>query len=194
MCGQTDFNFAIFGGRRLLKRRSDSRRGIRAQTMSAQMTGKEEAMSKPLSAIIGLIAFAIATPSHAHDQAEAEKAVAAIVATYIEKYNSKDAAGVAALYAEDGILVPPGPMVAGRANIERAWQASFDAGRTGIRYDIKQIKPEGNIVLVVGQFTVKVPEGGSLQDRPGNFVNIYQWDGGALKFHVHSFSFMPSPR
>ena len=27
---------------------------------------------------------------------------------------------------------PPGPMVAGRdrANIEKAWQASFDAGRT----------------------------------------------------------------
>ena len=104
------------------------------------------------------------------------------------------AAGVAALYAEDGILVPPGAMVAGRANIEKALQASFDAGRTGIRYDIKQIRPEGNIVLVVGQFTVKVPEGGSLQDRPGNFVNVYQWDGSALKFRVDSFSFMPTPR
>jgi hypothetical protein len=33
---------------------------------------------------------------------------------------------------------------------------------------------------VVGQFTVKVPEGGRLQDRPGNFVNVYQWDGSAL--------------
>ena len=84
----------------------------------------------------------------------------------------------------------------------------FQAGRTskklgrhrltlagqGIRYDIKQIQTEGNIVLVVGQFTVKVPEGGSLQDRPGNFVNVYQWDGSALKFRVHSFSFMPAPR
>ena len=43
---------------------------------------------KILSAIVGLIALAIAIPSSAHDQAEAEKAVAAIVATYIEKYNS----------------------------------------------------------------------------------------------------------
>jgi uncharacterized protein (TIGR02246 family) len=151
-------------------------------------------MSKILSAIIGLMAFAIAAPSFAHDQTEAEKAVAVVVSTYIEKYNSKDAAGVAALYAEDGILVPPGPMVAGRANIEKAWQASFDAGRTGIRYDIKHIKSEGNLVLVVGQFTVKMPEGGNLQDRSGNFVNVYQWDGSALKFRVHSFSFMPTPR
>jgi len=151
-------------------------------------------MSKILSATIGLFALAIAIPSSAHDQAEAEKAVAALVATYIEKYNNKDAAGVAALYAEDGILVPPGPVVSGKANIEKAWQASFDAGRTGIRYDIKQVQPEGNIVLVVGQFTVKVPEGGSLQDRPGNFVNVYQWDGTALRFRIHSFSFIPVQR
>jgi uncharacterized protein (TIGR02246 family) len=154
----------------------------------------EGAMYRPLSAIIGLTAFVITVPSFAHDQAEAEKAVAAVVATYIEKYNNKDAAGVAALYAEDGVLVPPGPMVAGRANIEKAWQASFDSGRTGISYDIKQIKPEGNIVMVVGQFTVKVPESGSLQNRSGNFVNVYQWDGSALKFRVHSYSFMPIQR
>jgi uncharacterized protein (TIGR02246 family) len=151
-------------------------------------------MSKLLSTLTGLIAVVIATPSFAHDQAEAEKAVAANVATYIEKYNGKDAAGVAALYAEDGILVPPGPMVSGRVNIEKAWQASFDAGRTGIRYDIKRITAEGSIVLVVGQFTVKMPEDGSLRDRSGNFVNVYQWDGSALKFRVHSFSFMPTPR
>jgi uncharacterized protein (TIGR02246 family) len=154
----------------------------------------EGTMSRILSAIIELTVFSVTIPSFAHDQAEAEKAVAAVVATYIEKYNNKDAAGVAALYAEDGILVPPGPMAAGKANIEKAWQAAFDAGRTGIRYDIKQVQPEGNIVLVVGQFTVKVPEGGSLQDRPGNFVNVYQWDGSALKFRVHSFSFMPIQR
>ena len=45
-------------------------------------------MAKQLSAMIGLIAFAIATPAFAHDQAEAEKAVATVVATYVEKYNN----------------------------------------------------------------------------------------------------------
>jgi hypothetical protein len=53
----------------------------------AQMAGKGGAMSRTLSAMMGLIAFSIAIPSFAHDQAEAEKAVSAIVATY-EKYNS----------------------------------------------------------------------------------------------------------
>ena len=58
-------------------------------------------MSRILSVIIGLTVFFITIPSFARDQAEAEKAVAAVVATYIEKYNNKDAAGVAALWAED---------------------------------------------------------------------------------------------
>lgn len=45
-------------------------------------------MSRILSAIIGLTVFVVSIPSFAHDQAEAEKAVAALVATYIEKYNN----------------------------------------------------------------------------------------------------------
>jgi hypothetical protein len=56
--------------------------------MSAQLLEKGGEMSKRLSTMIGLIAFAIATPAFAHDQAEAEKAVAAVVATYVEKYNN----------------------------------------------------------------------------------------------------------
>ena len=36
------------------------------------------------------------------------------MATYIDRYNHKDAAGVAALYADDGVLVPPTSMVTGK--------------------------------------------------------------------------------
>jgi uncharacterized protein (TIGR02246 family) len=147
-------------------------------------------MSKLLAAVIGVGLSVVAVPSFARDQAQTQKAVDGIVATYIDRYNHKDAAGVAALYADDGVLVPPTSMVTGKANLEKAWQAAFDAGRTNIRYDIKQVQPEGNAVLVVGQFTVAVPEG----DRSGNFVNVYQWDGDSLKFRVHSFSFFPVQR
>jgi uncharacterized protein (TIGR02246 family) len=134
-------------------------------------------------------------PSARHSEKEAHLAVEAFIVNYLERYNAKDAAGVAALYAEDGILVPPGPMVTGKANIEKAWRATFDAGRTGIRYDTQQVHAEGNVVWSIGQFSVMSPEeNGTLQERRGNFVNIYVWDGDALKFRVHSFSFLPSPR
>jgi ketosteroid isomerase-like protein len=50
--------------------------------------------------------------------------------------------------------VPPGPIAVGKQNIEKAWRTVFDAGYTGLRFDIKQVQAEGNIVWSVGQFTV----------------------------------------
>ena len=148
-------------------------------------------MTKIIGAIVGLVVL-FGSPAFAHDQAETKKAVDAFVATFLQKYNAKDAEGVAALYADDGILVPPGATVSGHDNLVKAWKATFDAGRTDLRYAIQQIQPEGNIVLVVGGFVVKVPVGNNLlKDVDGNFVNVYEWDGDGLKFRVHSFSFNP---
>jgi ketosteroid isomerase-like protein len=88
--------------------------------------------------------------------------------------------------------VPPGPIAVGKQNIEKAWRTVFDAGYTGLRFDIKQVQAEGNIVWSVGQFTVMAPDvSGVLRERQGNFVNFYQWEGEGLKFRVHSFSFAP---
>lgn len=135
---------------------------------------------------------AFAQQTSAAGRQDVRQAVGAFVTTYLDAYNKKDAAGVAALYAKEGILVPPGPMASGQQNIEKAWRAVFDSGRTGLRYDIQQVQAEGNIVWSVGQFTVKVPdESGALQERQGNFTNIYQWKGDGLKFRVHAFNFLP---
>jgi uncharacterized protein (TIGR02246 family) len=138
---------------------------------------------------------ATAQQTRASDRPNVHQAVEAFVTKYLEAYNKKDAAGVASLYTDDGILVPPGPMATGKQNIEKAWRAVFDTGRTGLRYDIQQVQAEGNIVWSVGQFTVMAPdESGVLQKRQGNFANIYQWEDDGLKFRVHAFSFLPAPR
>ena len=126
---------------------------------------------------------------------DVRQAVETFVNKYLDAYNRKDAAGVAALYTEDGFLVPPGPIVTGKPNIEKAWQAAFDSGRTGLRYDTREIQADGNLVWSVGQFTVMTPdESGKLQERWGNFANIYQWVGNELRFRVHAFNFAPGPR
>jgi uncharacterized protein (TIGR02246 family) len=135
---------------------------------------------------------AVAQETGAAGRQDARQAVEAFTTRYVDAYNRKDAAGIAALYTEDGLRVPPGPMTAGRQNLEKAWRAVFDAGYTGLRFDLKQAQAEGNIVWSVGQFTVTAPdEGGVPRERQGNFVNIYRWEGDGLKFRVHSFSFLP---
>jgi uncharacterized protein (TIGR02246 family) len=143
------------------------------------------------AAVAGLSREALAQSGAASRQ-DARQAVETFVTKYLEIYNKKDAAGLAALYTDDGLLVPPGPITTGRQNIEKAWRAVFDAGRTGLHYDIQQVQAEGNVVWSVGQFTVMAPdESGVLQERQGNFANIYQWEGDGLKFRVHAFSFLP---
>ena len=144
------------------------------------------------AAVVGQGGEALAQQTSAAGRQDVRQAVEAFITKYLDAYNKKDAAGVAALYTEDGLLVPPGPITTGKQNIEKAWRAVFDAGRTGLRYDIQQVQAEGNIVWSVGQFTVMAPdESGVLQERQGNFANIYQWEGDGLKFRVHAFSFLP---
>ena len=96
---------------------------------------------------------------------DVRQAVETFVTNYLEIYNKKDAAGLAALYTDDGLLVLPGPITTGKQNIEKAWRAVFDAGRTGLHYDIQQVQAEGNIVWSVGQFTVMARTERVLKER-----------------------------
>jgi len=149
---------------------------------------------------LSVAAMSVAAPSPGQQtgtsgRRDMRQAVEAFVTKYLNAYNRKDAAGVAALYTEDGILVPPGPIATGKPNIEKAWRAVFDSGRTCLRYEIQEVQEEGNLVWSVGQFTVMAPdESGALQERQGNFANVYQWEGDELKFRVHAFNFLPSAR
>jgi uncharacterized protein (TIGR02246 family) len=148
--------------------------------------------------LVSLAVFTMSAPSIAQtDKAgrpDTQQAVTAFVTKYLDTFNKKDASGLATLYTEDGVLVPPGPIATGRQSIEKAWRATFDAGRTGLKYKIQQIQADGNLIWSVGQFTVMAPdEKGILQERQGNFANIYQWEGNELKFRVHAFNFLPVP-
>ena len=135
---------------------------------------------------IGWLVIAPAVAAE-HSQAEAEKAVNAFAANYIKLWNAKDVAGVAALFADNGLEVPPLKMVAGKDDIEKTFKMVFDSGASDLRYDIKRVQAEGDIVYAVGEFQVKLPKG----DLRGNFVNIYEWQGDGLKYRVHSYNFIP---
>jgi hypothetical protein len=56
------------------------------------------------------VATASAQQTGASGRPDAQRAVAAFVAKYTDAYNRKDAAAVASLYTEDGIVVQPGPI------------------------------------------------------------------------------------
>lgn len=148
-------------------------------------------MFKTLSATaIGLVF--LASPSFAHDQADATKAVTTFVSNYEKLFNAKDAQGLAALFADDGVQAAPGPLLTNRDEIEKRYKRIFDLGNTDFHVTVKQVQAEGNLVFIVGQFSVKSPKGG-MHEIGGNVVDIFEWDGDALKFRVLSFNVAPPP-
>ena len=146
-------------------------------------------MFKTLSATaIGLVF--LASPSFAHNQADATKAVATFVSHYEKLFNAKDAQGLAALFADDAVQAAPGPLLTNRDDIAKRYKAIFDLGNTDFHVTVKQVQAEGNLVFIVGQFSVKSPQGG-MHEIGGNVVDIFEWDGDALKFRVLSFNVSP---
>lgn len=146
-------------------------------------------MFKILSAtVIGLVF--LASPSFAHDQADATKAVATFVANYEKLYNAKDAEGLAALFADDGVQSTPGPLLTNRNDIAKRYKAMFASGTTDFHVTVKQVQADGNLVFIGGQFSAKKD---GMHEIGGNVVDIFEWDGDALKFRVLSFNISPPP-
>jgi uncharacterized protein (TIGR02246 family) len=145
-------------------------------------------MFKTLGATAIALVF-LALPSFAHTQADATKAVTAFVANYEALFNARDAHGLAALFADDAVQASPGSLLTNRDDIEKRYQKMFAARDTSdFQVTVKQMQAEGNLVFIVGQFSVKK---GGTHEIGGNVVDIFEWDGDALKFRVLSFSVSP---
>jgi uncharacterized protein (TIGR02246 family) len=75
-----------------------------------------------LFALIATVTVAACSPSQQHDAAADEAALTSFAANWEKAYNEKNAEALAALYTEDGQLLPPGvPVVNGRSAIQDFW-------------------------------------------------------------------------
>src|ERR1051325_7150862 len=102
----------------------------------------------------GLVLLAEPARSEAIDPATSPFAAAG--KQYVEAYNRKDAAGVAALFTEDAVRVNAQGLIRGRAEIQKSTQAALDAGghSLSLRYDVAHIN--GNTGWSVAEFNFQV--------------------------------------
>jgi len=89
-------------------------------------------------------------------------AVQAAIDKYVKAFNGKDAKGLAALYAEDGMLVGPFEMLMGRAAIEKNMSEMIERGQLGsdlvVEADWKSARFLGNnLVLSTGTWAATLP-------------------------------------
>src|SRR3954470_14247084 len=70
---------------------------------------------------------------------------------FMEAFGRGDAASVAALYAEDAVVLPPdAPMISGRAAIEEVWRGLMGAGARGINLETLRLAGSGDMLHEVG--------------------------------------------
>ena len=72
------------------------------------------------AALAGCVTIGAAMPARAAEltQQELMQAAETLSKGYDDNYNAKNAAGMAALYTSDGVLVSPGPVIHGADNLK----------------------------------------------------------------------------
>ena len=125
---------------------------------------------------------------------ELNSAAQALAKQYDENYNAKNAAGMAALYAVDGTLVTPGPVVTGREALQKYYQARFDAGASDHHMTVKTVQMRGDVTYGIGEVRVMAPFGpeGKLTQMHGNVVWLYQHESEGWKYRLVTGTLIPS--
>lgn len=143
-------------------------------------------------AILAVVAFPIVTVAPASAQTVADQLRAA-EAEWEALWNAQDAEGLAALYVEDGMRLPPdATRTVGREAIEAMFNAEFAAGLENIQLEATEIGHDGGLGWIVGNNTIDFPMGDTMGTGTGNYVVIYRKeDDGAWRIVVDTWNDAP---
>jgi uncharacterized protein (TIGR02246 family) len=123
----------------------------------------------PLMAAILVSALSAAAAQSAEDELRAAED------EFEALWNEKDAAGLAGLYAEDGMRLPPdASRTVGREAIEEMFVGEFEAGLANLQLEATEFGHDGNLGWVVGNSTIEFPTGDTMGTGTGNYVVVYR--------------------
>ena len=101
---------------------------------------------------------------------------------FMEAFERGDAASVAALYAEDAVVLPPdAPMISGRSEIEEFWRGLMSAGARSVELVTVRLAGSADLLHEVGRATIRIqPEGSGADTLAVRYVVVWEraQDGG----------------
>lgn len=141
------------------------------------MSRKTQTVRTALQVILLCVA---SVPAFASDVTDTElmKAATDLGHQYDSNYAAKNPTAMAALYADDGVLVSPaGPIVKGRDALVEYYKKRFASGALGHHINVREVHVQGNGGYSIATFSVTVPqESGKLREEQGSIVAVYQRD------------------
>lgn len=110
----------------------------------------------------------------------------ALNARFVEALEKGDAAGIAALYAPDARVMPPGfPTVTG-SGIQQLWEGMLAMGVTGGALKTVTFEEHGDVSIETGEYEMRV--GDAVADN-GSFVVVHRRQpDGSWKFGIDIFN------
>ncbi|MGW8178319.1 MAG: YybH family protein [bacterium] len=113
--------------------------------------------------------------------------IAAANDKFMENFKSGDAASLAALYTEDGQVLPPNSdFVTGHEAIQAFWQALMDMGIREAKLEILEVESHGDTAIEVSKFTL-LGEGKQMLNE-GKYIVVWKQDQGQWKMHRDIFN------
>ncbi len=112
----------------------------------------------------------------------AQEAIAEAYQKFMSAFEQGDAGGVAAMYTEDGQLLPPGSnIITGKEGIEAFWAGAMEMGIKRAELDTLEVDPQGDTAIEVGCARL-FTEGGDMIDE-ATYLVVWKREGGQWKMH-----------
>lgn len=106
---------------------------------------------------------------------------------FVATFMKGDAAGLAALYTEDGQVLPPNSdFVNGREAIQGMWQSFMEMGIKGLKLETVEVEGCENMASEVGKYTLE-GEDGQVLDQ-GKYIVIWKKEGDKWMMHRDIFN------
>jgi uncharacterized protein (TIGR02246 family) len=127
----------------------------------------------------------------AFDVGADEQAIRGQVDRWLQLVKAKDAAGIAALYTEDGAVMPPnGPIGKGHAAIQQTWASMMQTPGFDLTFVPEQIvlSSSGDMALDRGRYKLAVAPKGTPMTDTGKYVVVWRKMGGEWKAAADIFN------
>ena len=115
---------------------------------------------------------------------EEEQAIRGQVDRWLQLVKAKDAAAIAALYAEDGAVMPPNaPIGKGRAAIQQTWASMMQTPGFALTFAPEQIvvSASGDMALDRGTYSLTIAPNGTTHTDTGKYVVVWRKIGSEWK-------------
>jgi len=146
-------------------------------------------MNRQISLLIACLLTGLATSAVGQQNVSQtdQQAAREVHVQFTAAFNRQDAAGVAALFAEDGLRVTPQGIIQGRDAIEKDSDKRFQSRFHDLSITPLTVRALGNSIWEAGEWTMKIGD----QPVHGYFAMTLVREGNTFKIRDDTFNVVP---